>query len=147
MMVAQEAICFPKPLVRVDFRFMTKNNTYWKQFVRDEHRARVKTGMIIPYQCTAWRELNKSSCRRGFPRATPGWSRIETPRGCNDELPPVFSFKPSALLSLHSGHWVIANTEMVCYTASFILQGVYDSLRLWAVSRVAAAFLRRKRGR
>ena len=140
-MVTDDAVCFGKPLVSVDFRFVRKDSAYWRS-VRDENRDRRRTGMIIPYQCSGSREMNRAAKRQSFARATVGWTRLESPRGCCVETPPVFSYKTSVLRSRASGHWVVAYTEKVCQTAAFTLGDVYDSLRLWAVSPDCIRFAR-----
>ena len=65
------------------------------------------------------------------------WGRIEVPRGCYAELPPCFTYIWREMKEDdNSGWWVVAFTEMICKTAAYILQDVYDSYRLWALSAV-----------
>lgn len=52
--VSNDAMCFTRPLLTVDFLFVWKNSTYWRP-PQDESRDRHKTGFRIPYQCSAHR--------------------------------------------------------------------------------------------
>lgn len=60
--------------------------------------------------------------------------RIEFPRGCHVEFPPVFPYKAEELQDENSGWWVVTYTEFIARTIASILFDVYDSLRLRAVS-------------
>ena len=142
VMVAQEALCFTKPQLCVEFRYIRKDSRYWTDYVRGERRARTKTGLAIPYQCTTHHLMTDEGRRAAFPRVTSGWDLIEVPRGCHAELPPVFSYKGSVLRDRYSGWWVVAYTELIAKTAAFVLFDTYDSLRLWSLSKRCIAFCR-----
>ena len=142
MMVTQQALCFTKPQLRVEFRFLSKNSRYWQEQVRGERRARTMTGLAIPFQCPQFHLMKNGARHRAFAKLTLGWTHIEVPRGCSVELPPVFSYKVRALLDQNSGWWVVAYTEHIAKTAAFILFDVYDSLRLWALSPRTISFCR-----
>lgn len=133
--VDDRALCFGKPQLSVDFRFVEKaTSQYWSNFVRNERRVRETTGYAVPYQYLT--QNNITVARRGdaFARLTVGWSRIEVPMGCYAELPPVFSYKGSAMMDPRSGYWVVGYTEFVAKTVAFVLFDAYDNFRLWRLS-------------
>lgn len=143
LMVDQAALCFAEPQIRVDFRYVRKTGAYWMDFVRGERRARSNKGLMVPYQCVAQFELHGEALRERCVAVTPRWTRVEVPRGCNVELPPIFSYKSSVMQDdPDSGWWVVAYTQHVAKTASFILMDAYDQYRLWALSSDMIRFLR-----
>lgn len=81
-MVPNDAVCFSRPLLTVNFRFLRKDFTYWRS-VRDESRDHGRTCFIIAYQCSAHREMQRSSLRNNFSKHTIFWTKIEMSRGCN----------------------------------------------------------------
>ena len=72
------------------------------------------------------------------------WDRIEVPRGCLVELPPVLTYFGSKLLrDPHSGFWTVFYTEWAVKTAVFILWDVYDNCRLWYLQPTTIDHLKR----
>lgn len=140
--VAPAALCFPRPQLVKEFRFSRKQGSYWTAFVRNERRSRSKYGVAVPYQCLNTFGLKGEYFQRAFPRLNQAWQRIEVPRGCNVELPPVFSYKSCELKHRDSGWWVVAYTEMAAKTAAFVLFDAYDQFRLWALSSLMIEHIR-----
>jgi len=140
--VRQAAICFDRPLLPMEFRYLTKNTGYWLHQVPDERFARSLWNLAIPFFCPQAWEMTRDARRRGFSKLIEAWERFEVAQGCNCELPTVFSYKTSALMRRESGYWVVAFTEQACKVAAFLLFDVYDSLRLWWVSPTLIAAMR-----
>ncbi len=130
--VRQEAICFGQPLLRVDFRYLSKTSDFWLKLTAGERYDRSYWNQAVPFHCPQASLLTRDARRRAFPRLTESWhSDFEVAEGCAVGLPSVFSYKPSALMSRSSGYWVVAYTEQACKAAAFVLWETYDSLRLW----------------
>ena len=132
--VSNDAWVWPRAQLCAEFRFIRKRGAYWRTFVKNTRRLRAKHGRAIPYQCLATFNLAPEFFRRAFCELTRFWSRIECPRGCNVELPMVFTYKMRELMDPDSGWWVVAYTEMAVKTACFVLMDVYDNYRLWSLS-------------
>ena len=129
--VRQAAICFAKPLLRIEFRFLSKRSEYWLEQVADERYDRSLWNLAVPFQCPQARQMTRDARRRGFCRFPEAWQRYEVAQGCTPELPTVVSYKTSQLMRRDSGWWVVVYTEHACKTAAYLLMDVYDSLRLW----------------
>lgn len=132
--VDQRALLMDRPQMRVDFRFHRKVSSYWKDGIRGERRARSVTGLAIPYHILTQFNMTNDAKGGGFPLLTLGWGKVEVPRGCYAELPPVFSYKIQALMDRRHGLWVVAYTGFAAKVACFLIQEVYDHYRLWALS-------------
>ena len=132
--VNNTAWCGAHPLFAAEFRYLDKRASYWTDFVRHERRMRAKYGLAIPYQCLTAFDMQDDFRVAGFPRLTSFWRRIEVPRGCCAELPPVFTYKAEQLMDPESGWWVVAYTEFVLRVAAYLLFDAYDNLRVWAMS-------------
>ena len=53
--VRQAAICFTRPLLPMEFRYLIKNDEYWLKQVPDERFARSLWNLDIPFFCLqAW---------------------------------------------------------------------------------------------
>ena len=102
--------------------------------VADTRRFRSRLNRAVPYECINMFGLQDGYFVNGFAELTPQWRKLEVPRGCNAELPMIFSYKMDELRDPQSGYWVIAYTEWVVKVAAFVLFDVYDSYRLWALS-------------
>lgn len=140
--IAPAALCLPRPQLVKEFRFSRKQGSYWTAFVRNERRNRSKYGVAVPYQCLNTFSLRGEYFQRAFPRLNQAWQHIEVPRGCNVELPPVFTYKSCELKHCDSGWWVVAYTEMAAKTAAFVLFDAYDQFRLWALSSLMIEHIR-----
>lgn len=141
--VSQRALLFTKPQLRCEFRYLRKNTPYWRQYVRFERRARSALGCLVPYQDLQAFSFRAAARADRWPQVSSMWSRVEVPQGCLVELPPVITYLGSELIAdPNSGIWVVAFTEMVAKTASFIIQEVYDNYRLWALSPHTIRFAR-----
>lgn len=60
-------------------------------------------------------------------------------RGCHSELPPVVTYKASALTDPQSGYWTVFHSEWAARVAVWLLWDAYDRYKLWYVPQ----FLRR----
>lgn len=107
---------------------------YWTDLVRHERRMRAKFSLAVPYHCLTVFDTRGDFRSNGFPQLTKFWRLLEVPRGCNVELPPVFTYKAKELMDSESGWWVVAYTEFVLRVAAYLLFDAYDNIRLWAVS-------------
>lgn len=140
--VRQAAICIPKPLLRVEFRYLTRRSKFSLEYIADERFARSLWNLAVPYHCPQAFTMNRDARRRGFCRFPDGWKRYEVAQGCLVELPPAVSYIPSRLMNRHSGYWVVMYTDFVCRTAARVLSDVYDCLRLWWISPATIAACR-----
>jgi len=130
--VHQAAICFTRPLLPLEFRYLTKNDETWLNQAPDERFARNLWNLAIPFFCTQWWEMTRDARRHDFRKLIEAWERFEVAQGCQSELPTNFSNKASALM--RRDYWVycvVVFTEQACKLAAFGLFDVYDSLRLW----------------
>ena len=134
VVVSQEALMLNRPQFRVDFRFEQKRSVYWKEYTRDERRARSVTGLAIPYQCLGQHQMTVECKNAAWPGLTTTWGRLEVPRGCNSELSPVFTYYPEPLRDPRSPFWIIGYTDHAAKSACWLLQDVYDRFRLWCFS-------------
>lgn len=66
--VRQAALCFQKPLLRVEFRYLTKRSRYWLSWIADERRFRSTLNVAVPYQCPQVVLMNRDARRRSFNR-------------------------------------------------------------------------------
>ena len=134
--VDDRALCYAKPQLCVEFRFLEKGGSiYWNNYVRNERRLRASTGLAIPYQCLTEKHLTNARKAEAFPKLTIGWSRLEVPMGCYAELPQVLSYKGRYMLDEDSGWWVVGYTEKTARTSAFVLFDAYDNFRIWKLSR------------
>ena len=107
VVVTQEALMLNRPQFRVDFRFEQKRSVYWKEYTRDERRARSVTGLAIPCQCLGQHKMTVECKGAAWPGLTVTWGRLEVPRGCTSELSPVFTYYPEPLRDPRSLFWII----------------------------------------
>lgn len=133
--VDNAAWCGSHPLLVAEFRYSDKKSNYWTDMVRHERRMRSKYDLAIPFQCMTPFSTRPGFRDNGFPRLTAFWRKIEVPRGCLAELPPVFTYKAEELMDANSGWWVVAYTEFVLRVVAFLLFEAYDNIRAWAVSK------------
>lgn len=127
--------------LRDEFRFLRKNGLYRNVFFRIKRRLRSKHE--IPYQLLATFGPGSELFRRVFPSFTAFWNSLEMPRSWTAELPPVFSYGIRKLMDPKSPWLVWAYTELAAKTAAFILFEVYESCRVWALSRNMIQGIRR----
>ena len=132
--VSQDAYVWNKSMLMAEFRYLRKDSSYWVKSVADTRRFRSRLNRAVPYECLNMFGLHDGYFLNGFAELTPQWRKLEVPRGCNAELPMIFSYKMDELHDPQSGYWVVAYTEWVVKVAAFILFDVYDSYRLWALS-------------
>ena len=133
-LILDEAWVRDKPQLKAEFRYTRKAGPHWTINCKNERRLRSKYGRPVPYQCLSTFGVRRSFFERAFCALTPYWSRIEVPRGCAAELPPIFSYKMRELMDPASGWWVVAYTEFAVKVAAFVLMDAYDRYRLWALS-------------
>ena len=74
--VRQAAICFAKPLLRIEFRFLSKRSEYWLEQVADERYDRSLWNLAVPFQCPQARQMTRDARRRGFCRFPEAWQRV-----------------------------------------------------------------------
>jgi len=132
--VSQDAYVWNKSMLLAEFRYLRKDSSYWMKSVADTRRFRSRLNRAVPYECINMFGLQDGYFLNGFAELTPQWRKLEVPRGCNAELPMIFSYKMDELRDPQSGYWVVAYTEWVVKVAAFVLFDVYDSYRLWALS-------------
>ena len=132
--VSNDAWVWPRAQICAEFKYLDRLGVYWRTFVRSERRLRARHRREIPYHCLATFNLRPAFFEREFCELTQFWSRIESPRGCTVELPPVFAYRMREFMDPSSGWWVVAYTEQAIKTAVYILMDVYFNLRLWSVS-------------
>lgn len=88
-------------------------------------------------------ELGTEFFCEAFVRLTPYWDRLEVPSGCCVKLPPVFSYVMRKLCDPESPWRFGSYTELAANTVVFILFDVFDSFRLWELSRDMIQGIRR----
>lgn len=132
--VDNAAWCGSHPLLVAEFRYRDKRTAYWQDLVRHERRMRSKYGLAVPFQCLTTFDTRPCFRENAFAELTRFWRRLEVPRGCYAELPPVFSYKAEELKDPASGWWVVAYTEFVFRVVAFLLFEAYDNCKIWAVS-------------
>ena len=101
----------PRAQICAEFRYLDRRGVYWRTFVLSELRLHARHGRAIPYHCLATFNLRHAFFERAFCVLTQFWSRIESPRGCTVELPPVFAYSMRELRNPSSDWWVVAYTE------------------------------------
>ena len=133
--VKQDVLCFDRPILRAEFRYLRKNNqeSFW-DLIRWERRARCRLGILVPYQMVEAERIHRSHYASRYVVATKVWESLEVPRGCLAELPPSITYLGSRLIAdPRSGVWVVVITEWVARVAAFILWDAYDIFRLWYI--------------
>lgn len=129
----QRAVLMDRPQLRREFRYLRKTNDYWTKYIRNERRARVATDLLIPHHANTYHHMRAVVRPGKWASANEYWRRVEVPRGCRAELPPVVSYRNSALQDPNHGLWMTVYNGFAVKAASFILQDVYDKYRLWSI--------------
>ena len=131
------AVCYAKPLLCVDFRYVRKSRVpYWNNDVKYEHRCAYALGRIVPRQCAGAFSMTETARDRAWMRLSdnPVFHQLRAPRGMRVEVEPVLSYCMSVFLADPStGLWVTACTERVISNVAAMLFEVYDTYRLWYV--------------
>lgn len=133
--VRQAAILLQRPMLRQEFRYISRRSDFGLQYLPGERWARSKWGQAVPFQCPQVELMSRDSRRRTFCRLTEAFHSYEVPQGCPVPTPPICGYKGSEMMRRDSGWWVVCYTDFVCRTAAFLLADVYDSLRLWWIPR------------
>lgn len=143
--VDPEAICWDRPFVKVDFRYVDRSATvYWATQLPWERRALSVLGRFVPFHLQCCYNLTEGARDRIFPRIPGGWGRLATAQGFLFEQEPVFSYKARALIEdPTSGLWVVAVTERVVRVCAAVLMAAYAEYRLWWVPADIIMFARR----
>ena len=131
-----DALCFDRPILRAEFRYVTRYGTaraYWRM-IEWERRMRSRTGFFIPYQCLEAERLTPTAKIGRYVRIPDHFADVEVPRGCYVDLPPVLTYKGVEMMQdPSSGLWVVFYAEYTARVAAFLLWEVYDRYRLWFV--------------
>ena len=143
-----EALCFGRPILRADFRYVRKFDIapeYWDR-VKWERRARSRTGYFVPMHCIEI-DLVRRRSRASRYVALPGTfcsGQMEMPRGFLADLPPVLTYLGSELIHdyCESGLWVVLYSEWVAKVAAALLWEAYDNLRVWFTPPMLRRFIR-----
>lgn len=141
--VEQSAMLLDGALLRIEFRYV-KVPPIFKEYCRHERKARSSHGLAVPYQCLTLYSMKRSECSSRWPEVTANWRDVEVPQGCFANLPAMFSYLGSEMIDdPESGWWVFAFTEWAVRVAVFLLQEVYDTYRVWAISPTLIGFIRK----
>lgn len=89
--VDRGAWVWAKPQLRIEFRYLQKNATFWGTFCRDERRLSSLQESAIPYQSLIVFNIHDAFIQRAFPTLIDFWRRIEVPHGYGSELQFVFT--------------------------------------------------------
>ena len=120
--VDQAALCYTRPLLRREFRFLRKDTEFWLQHCRFERRVRSANGFLVPYQHLKFNEMRGNARHKRYIAVDDRWRQIEVPRGCNVGLPFCLTYLGSQLYnSPKSGMWIVAYTEFAAHVAAFLL--------------------------
>ena len=95
-----EALCFSRPILRVEFRFLRRydDESFWGH-IKWERRVRSRFGLLVPYQMVELESVAVS--RRGdrYVSILEHWGLSEMPRGFFVDLPPVLTYAGRHLIS------------------------------------------------
>lgn len=131
-MVANEAWCGSHLLLTAELRH--KKTSYCQYLVRQEWFMRSKYGLSVPYQCMTTLDVRGDFGNAAFPRLTSFWKRIEVPRICYAEIPPLFTYKAKEFRDENLAWLVVTCTEFVARKLHLIFFEAQDNLRMWVVS-------------
>lgn len=140
--VRQAAILVQRPLLRCEFRYISRRADYGLVHVPGERWARSFWNLAVPHHCPQIEYMNRPARRRAFVRLTETFFNLEVPQGCAVGTPAICSYKSSEMVHRDSGWWVVFYTDFACKAAQFILTDVYDSLRLWYLPTPLIAAIR-----
>lgn len=108
------------------------NGPYWNVLCCNERRVPLRHVRAIPYQSLESFGSGTDFFRRTFARLKLYCGRLEVPRDCYVELPPVFSYDMRKICHPVSPWWAQAYIEHAAKMVAFILLEVYDSSRFCA---------------
>ena len=89
--VEDTAYLLGKPQLWIEFRFLRKASNYWTNCVRSERRAAEATGYAVPYQCVKQNDVKRNTKGHAYERLNNKMSKIDPPRGCDAEMPSIYS--------------------------------------------------------
>ena len=139
------ALCFDRPILRAEFRYVTRNQTarwYW-DMIEWERKARSRVGYLVPYQCTEVDGLRPTHREGRYVPLHRHFENVEVPRGCLVDLPPVLTYKGVEMMNNpRSGPWAVFYSEYAARAAAFILWEVYDRYKLWYLSETLRGNIR-----
>ena len=143
-----EALCFARPILRADFRYVSKFDVapeYWGR-IKWERRARSRTGYLVPMHCIEIDRVRRNSRASRYLAlpATFSNGQMEMPRGFLADLPPVLTYLGSELINnfCDSGLWVVLYSEWVAKVAAALLWEVYDNMKVWFTPPTLRGFIR-----
>ncbi|CAN8067188.1 unnamed protein product [Agarophyton chilense] len=141
--VRDAALCFQKPLLRAEFRFLRKRDIPYWDYPRWERRTRSHLGYLVPYQMIEIDRIRRNARFGRYIGIPEHWAATESRRGCPVELPPAISYIGSALVNdPFSGYWTVVYTEFIANMAVFLLWDAYDTFRVWYMSPTARKYAR-----
>ena len=141
--VSQAALCWESPLLRHEFRYLSREGTAFDVAVKWKRRFRRRTGYLVPYQCVEPEKLTSQTRASRYVAQTPHWEMIEVSNYAHVGLPPCITYVGSRLKQdVTSGWWVVAYSKYVAGMAVLALQEVYETQRIWRFSKRVCRYMR-----
>lgn len=141
--VHRKAIFWEESILPRDYKSLKKAKfSFWCNTVRFEHRCRMELGYFVLWHNVEADCMTRSALVGKYIPIPRWWVEGEMPQGFWAELPPVFAYAGSAVLSQpSSGWWVVNCTQWVINVTMYLVWDAYDTGRLWHFPpRILAAF-------
>ncbi|CAN8075293.1 unnamed protein product [Agarophyton chilense] len=141
--VRNAALCFRRPLLRADFRFLHKRDIPYWDYPRWERRTRSRLGYLVPYKMIEIDRFRRNARVGRYVALPEQWAEIESPGACPVELSPAITYIGSALINdPFSGYWTVGFSDFIAKMAAYILWGTYHTYRVWYMSPTARRYAR-----
>ena len=141
--VSQAALCWESPMLRHEFRYLSREGSAFDVAIQWERRFRRRTGYLVPYQCGEAEKFTSQARSSRYVAQTPHWEMIEVSNYAHVKFPPFITYVGSRLnQDVTSGWWVVAFREYVARMAVFAPQEVYETQRIWRFSKRVCRYMR-----
>ena len=140
--VSAAAVCFKKPMIPANFRYIRKSNSdYWRKQLQLERSFLRVLDRFVPGHYLFPFLLTEQARGLFLVKIPPSYASLAPPQGFPFEMELLFFYKSSTFLADPTSRLRVATyTYRVLRVIAAMLFDVYDTLCLWCLPRFVAVF-------